>query len=357
MATLSQNVAASFVGTRREIIVWTCIYLLLVLGGIHIDLKVSLAVSALALAGMIFIEYFNTLVLIPRLLTASRMKQAVYYLASVVMLWLVIHLSVWADYWVFTHWLQLEKPLTRETLIFPVFKYSVLYIFTYAISNVSHTLARNKETRRHMEALLSEKKEIELRFLKAQINPHFLFNALNNIYSMAYMRDVRAADSILKLSEMLRYVTEDCQAETLAVEKEVLYIENYIDFQQLRFESQRDIVFTKEIANAAVRIPPMILQPFVENCFKHSGIESNPQGYIRISLFADEKELRFVTENSLPGKAFAAESTQGNGIGFSNARQRLELTFPGTHRLRVTTGASFYRTELYIRLSEENGKR
>lgn len=176
--------------------------------------------------------------------------------------------------------------------------------------------------------LKNESLGIELRYLKSQINPHFLFNALNNVYSLVYMHDEKAPESILRLSEMLRYVMVDCQAETIPLEKEIKYIDNYIDFRLMKIEGTPNVVFEKKIENDGCAIIPMVLQPIVENCFKYSGIENAPDGFIKLEFVQNHDEMTFHARNSVKSQMrITTSSEQKVGIGLANVRKRLELYY------------------------------
>ena len=191
---------------------------------------------------------------------------------------------------------------------------------------------------------------MELRFLKAQINPHFLFNALNNIYSLVYTNDENAAESILKLSEMLRYVTDECQADKISISKEIKYIDNFIDFQLLRMEKHPDIIFNKNITNTDFKIPPMIFQPLVENAFKHSRLENNNSGYVKIELLQNDKQLIFTTENSQQACVFNNQKER-SGIGVGNVQKRLELAYGKDFTFNIDNTSQQYKVEIVINLS------
>ena len=191
---------------------------------------------------------------------------------------------------------------------------------------------------------------MELRYLKSQINPHFLFNAMNNIYSMVYMNDENAADGVLKLSEMLRYVLVDCQADVIPLAKEVKYVENFIDFQMMRMEKECDVRFVKNIENENFMIAPMLLQPIVENCFKYSRLESNPDGYVHISLAQKENHFHFEAENSVAQNALAVASNREakSGIGQRNVRQRLMLHDGNNYRFDIEQNTGKYKVTIEI---------
>ena len=198
------------------------------------------------------------------------------------------------------------------------------------------------------DKLKSEKLDMELRYLKSQINPHFLFNALNNIYSMVYMHDDNAADGVLKLSEMLRYVLVDCQAEVIPLSKEVKYIENFVDFQLMRFGNDRDVVLEKDIENEGFMIAPMLLQPIVENSFKYSRLDASTNGYVHISITQKGKSFCFVAENSVMSNAVANGAEKQPGIGQKNVLQRLNLHYGDNYTFDIEKDTNKYKVTIKL---------
>jgi LytS/YehU family sensor histidine kinase len=150
---------------------------------------------------------------------------------------------------------------------------------------------------------------------------------------------------------MLRYVIDDCQNDQVQLSKELHYIQNYIDFQSTRMEQRPDITLHQDVANAKVLIPPMIMQPLVENCFKHSHIDSDPQGFIHISVQQTGHRLAFIAENSVqPGHKEAAK--ERNGIGVSNVRKRLDGLYGSRYTMQETNLGDTYRVEMELTLDE-----
>lgn len=193
----------------------------------------------------------------------------------------------------------------------------------------------------------AERAEAELKLLKSQISPHFLFNTLNNIYGLAYLRDERAAEMISKLSKLLRYLLYDCDRPKVLLTKEKELIENYLSIQLLKHEDSRNVDFYHAGITSNIKIAPMILINFIENSFKHSDLETNPQGWIKISLEVENNELSFKTENT-----FREEVKQvgGNhtGIGLRNSFKLLEANYPGKHKVDITKEDQVYQLNLKI---------
>jgi LytS/YehU family sensor histidine kinase len=221
----------------------------------------------------------------------------------------------------------------------------VLVFLTGTIYSIQNRL--NQQIIRHKQ-LMEEKLQTELQLLKAQINPHFLFNALNNIYSLTYMQSEKAPESVLKLSEMLRYVIEDCSNEKVPLKNETAYIQSFIDFYRMKNPGERDIVFAYEIENQEIRIAPMLFIPFIENSFKYSRIEEDTKGYIHLNLIEKEGNLTFAVNNTL----FTDRTIlPGSGKGIANVKQRLEIIYPDQYKLEIDQKKNEFSVVLNINLS------
>lgn len=205
--------------------------------------------------------------------------------------------------------------------------------------------------KKEQEATLykSEKIQAEIKFLKSQINPHFLFNALNNAYTLAYIKADEAPDVILKIADMLRYLIYECEADRVPVEKEVTYIKNYIDIQKIRLEKPERITVDWQVKNSKLLVAPMLFIPFIENSFKHSHIENAEAGSVDIEFRVDQKGICFSIKNSMPEKEFTKD--QVGGIGLDNVKRRLELIYPGNYTLNISETASRFAVELNLEIS------
>lgn len=174
--------------------------------------------------------------------------------------------------------------------------------------------------------------ETELKFLRTQIQPHFFFNTLNNIYSLTLKKSDEAPDVILKLSDLMSYMLYESTAPLVPLTKEIDYLRNYLDVEQLRFGSRLTISFSIEGLTSGVQIPPMILILFLENCFKH-GVKNNISAIlITIRLKVEKDYLLFHVENPAPGEE---KDTALKGIGLKNVRRRLDLLYGDRHVLDI----------------------
>ena len=191
-----------------------------------------------------------------------------------------------------------------------------------------------------------EKKQAELQNLKNQLSPHFLFNTLNSFYADLMDLEPKMADDILKLSEMLRYVTYENESENVYVKDEIQFIQNYIDLFSRRFDNQLAIEFEHSEIDQSIQIPSLLLIHFVENALKH-GITNDPEKPVKIKLNTAENHLVFSVENYFK----IHENYDESGIGYKNIRQRLDLLFPQKHSLDVMEKDDFYKVELNIPIS------
>jgi two-component system sensor histidine kinase AlgZ len=196
----------------------------------------------------------------------------------------------------------------------------------------------------------NERLVAELNFLKAQINPHFLFNTLNNLYYLAYTKSPNTTEIIAKLSQMMRYMIYDSNYQQVPLRKEIEYMESYISLERLRLNDQIPIQFIIEGNTENVLIAPLIFITFLENAFKHGVSNNNPKAWVNIAIRIHDKECIYTVENSkIPfGKP---DTEEKSGIGLQNVKRRLELSYPKKHTLTVAEQADRYRIQLKIILS------
>ncbi len=229
------------------------------------------------------------------------------------------------------------------------------YIIFCVVLMVIYFQQKENDNIRVQERLQSEKLSAELLYLKTQINPHFLFNAINNIYSMVYMKNEQAPENILKLSEILRYVLVDCQDDVIPLHKEIKNIENYVDFQSITIGSKKNITFETSIENPDYMIVPMLMQPIVENGFKYSRLNSNPDGFVNIRLVQKGEELFFEASNSI--SAVKVVDTKKTGIGIENVKRRLELYYNNDYEFEYGKKDNVYTTVIHLKKCFEEQKK
>lgn len=202
---------------------------------------------------------------------------------------------------------------------------------------------------RGMEAALNKSKA-DLQFLRSQINPHFLFNALNTLYGTA-LRE-KAADTatgIQQLGDMMRFMLHENHLDFIPMDKEIEYLQHYISLQKLRIQDSPEIVIEDDIQEGACQhqIAPMLLIPFVENAFKH-GISLREPSWIRIALVCAEKQIRFSVRNSVHGRSAHDPEKDRSGVGLQNVIERLKLVYPGRHTIHINNSGQEFAVELSI---------
>lgn len=237
-----------------------------------------------------------------------------------------------------------EPPILLGVLIWVAFMMIGLVMIT--TSTYTHYFYGQKLVAINAEA---DKVKAELALLKSQINPHFLFNTLNNIYGLVHMNDPRAPQMISMLSKILRYLLYDCGEQRVSLRKEKELIENYLQLQAMKSKSVADRIdfYSDGIADSHT-IAPMLLINFVENCFKHSDIETSEEGWVNISLEVAEDQLHFTTRNTM--KPVVTKSKR-SGIGLSNTQKMLAGEYADKHSLMAGTVQEFYEIDLKLDLS------
>ena len=199
------------------------------------------------------------------------------------------------------------------------------------------------------QTMAREKLEAELRLLKNQVQPHFLFNTLNSLYALTLKKSDKAPDIILRLSDLLRYMLYETNASQVALEKEVECIKSFIELEKIRYGSRIDLSFNLWGEPDGKTIAPMLVLPFIENSFKHSTRGFEEGAWITIELGIRAEELVLKVENSLFAETGIQNSVEG-GIGLQNVRRRLDLLYPNRYRLNINPGEDSYEVFLILKL-------
>ncbi|PNW28288.1 sensor histidine kinase [Formosa algae] len=223
---------------------------------------------------------------------------------------------------------------------------SLLIVLSYILATVIEVVYYNQKNE---EALIKSKAQTlntELKLLKSQINPHFLFNALNNIYALSGIDTEKTQKSISYLSDMLRYVLYECEQPLVSLQKEMDYIDNYIKLFRLKSSKTYPISTQFNVTNPNIMLSPMLLIPFVENAFKHSNIEKIKDTFITIYIETTPQSILFKVENSIP-EAPVNKDAMG-GIGLENVKKRLAILYPNTHDLKITTVNNTFSVSLKL---------
>ena len=284
--------------------------------------------------------YFNLKFLLVHYLNKS---QFVKYLASIFAL---LFGTAILNYSIFNYFIDKLFPGLYYISYFKIWEL-VMIVKVYLITSILVFLLVQ-----YFEMLIAKRNAArnELSALKAQINPHFLFNNLNTIYSMASKKDERTADVVLKLSDFLRYVLYDTSSETITLEKEVEIIQTYVGLQKERLNPElTQVILNIQGDFTHTSIAPLLLLPLAENCFKH-GVGKNP-GTIRILISYDGKNLIFNTENQIALRE-KTEPVENGGLGIPNVEKRLSLIYPDRHSLEYHEKEGVFRLEMKVELAK-----
>ncbi|MBN1143613.1 MAG: histidine kinase [Bacteroidales bacterium] len=299
--------------------------------------------------------YVNYLWLVPKFLSKRRFTS--YFL------WIFIMLSAtyFANEIYVRHVIKVEEARreaegeknTRPRKKYPRYRGYNSALFCFALLalgtsiKVTNSWYENEKQRKEME---NQKLGAELSLLKSQINPHFFFNTLNSIYSLAIIKSDKTPEAVIKLSEIMRYIIYDTERKLVPLSKEVEYIANYIELQRLRLREDMKIDFTTRLGDEETVIEPLLLLPFVENAFKH-GVDAEKGGRIKIEIIQTGNDLHFHVENPLVDNDNQNQSGQ-SGIGLTNTLKRLELLYQNNFSIHTGPTKGKYVVELVLKLKE-----
>lgn len=293
-------------------------------------------------AVLILIFYFNYFFLIPKYLLTKR-----YWLYfSFLLLAIVVVFSLPGTVFFFSEFnpekLAKTNPAIEKVIPVIIINAVSLWLLAMVSSALFTVYNRLKQTEK-------EKLSAQIASLKSQINPHFLFNTLNNIYATALDTSPKAADMVDKLSEMMRYTMKDTQQNFVPLEDEINYIDNFIELQRLRLDRSVKLEYCSLENIPALQIAPMLLIPFVENAFKH-GVNSEQKSCIKIAMTMNKTEFQLrIVNNKVKVQQDISESS---GLGINNTKHRLALIYPSEHLLVIHDTSKEFSVSLHINLQQ-----
>ena len=268
----------------------------------------------------------------------------VIYFFTVVARLCVVHIAeplFREDYTQETIWEIMSDVIYLFAVYFPA-------VFMYAfIMLIIRTIKKRFEEKHEIEVLHKEKAENELKFLRGQIQPHFLFNTLNNLFALTVSKSDLAPKVVLKLSELLDFILYQSDEPTISIEKEIELIEGFIELETLRHGDDLNLVFEHSIDETNTQIAPLLLLPLVENAFKHGSGPGSDLKKIHIHLLVQKKKLSFSIFNSKPK---SQENSEQTGIGTVNLKRQLELNYPNRYDLETKDARDSYWVKLFIDL-------
>jgi len=232
---------------------------------------------------------------------------------------------------------------------FRQFSFIYTFVMIWSISMVYFLIVQLQESKQHAERVHASALQSELSFLKAQINPHFLFNTLNNIYALTLKKSNDAPLAVMKLSNLMRQITDDTGVDYVPFEQEEKFIRDYIELQRMRLTDKTTVNYEVKGSFERLRIAARLLIPFIDNAFKY-GVSNRATSEINISFRFDKSWLTFTIENAVHTGGFDHEE-ESSGVGIENVRRRLDLLYGGKYLLKITNTEEKYSIHLEINLS------
>jgi LytS/YehU family sensor histidine kinase len=286
--------------------------------------------------------YFNWLYTVPHLLNQKKYLQFGLCLIAGVIVCSIIRVPVS---------LLVSKYLFRVGVLhfnfINVFFDSFINILFWLVLILTAKLIAEKiSSQRYIEQIELEKAANELNFLRAQFNPHFLFNSINSIYAHIDKNNKDAREMLLVFSEMLRYQLYECNVEQIELDRELNYLRNYIALQKSRVDKRINISFHTDEASGNIKVAPLLLITFIENAFKYVGFSECRENRIDIQIHYNDSELIFAAFNTKD--TFINHSEGASGLGIANAKRRLELLYPGKHKLEINDRENDYMVTLTL---------
>ncbi len=288
--------------------------------------------------------YFNLYYLVPNYLSQNRFMT--YGLLLVLSAIIITPLKMIVFYFKFSDFPKLQNNLIKDI--------NSQFLINFFLVSISTIVKIVTDWARHVgekQELVTQTMQSELRFLKSQINPHFLFNTLNNLYALTLKKSDQAPDVVIKLSEMMRYMLYECNEKRVPLSKEVNYIQNYLELEKLR-QSNRAVEITFEV-NGSIKnqqIAPLMFIPFLENSFKHGLSHQISHGFVHVRLDVDDNRVQFNIENSKPDSAPVRDNRPSGGIGLVNVHRRLNLLYPNQYELKIEDNPNSYAVNLLLEL-------
>jgi len=302
--------------------------------------NISLVPIIILILFLIVIFYFNYFVLIPKFLLIKK-----YSLYGITLVLSIVSAFVLSGAFFNLFDVNPDNMASINPVLIKI--EPIIRANTFLMLIISILASISLTINNHLRQLEKEKLVAQISSLKSQINPHFLFNTLNNIYATAIDTSPRTADMVDKLSEMMRYTMKETQNDFVPLEEEINYLNNFIELQKLRLERTIKFDYTIDGEFSELQIAPMLLIPFVENAFKH-GVNSEQDSNIRINIKANESELHFLVANNKVKTQ--SDTSEHNGLGIENTKHRLSLIYPSNHLLTIKETENDFIVSLHINL-------
>ncbi len=293
--------------------------------------------------------YLNTSVVVQIFL--KKEKYGLYIIALIALWYFVAFLNQFT-FEKLSDWIAPDYFFISSYELADLLKFSFVYIALSTLLKLSKSGFHVLETAKQLESLKREQAETELNALKANINPHFLFNNLNSLYALSRKNAKETPEYILKLSELMRYMIYETKDQMVSLEKEINYISNYLDLQKLRCHSDTNIHYSIDGEIGSQEIVPFLLIPFIENSFKHGGVNQSNSNLIDLKICIEEENLSMILINSTAPKESIEIGKEG-GFGIENVKKRLNSHYPDRHELTLALRQDQFKVKLKLKLNDE----
>lgn len=311
--------------------------------------KIDYVYTALFHISLVTGVYLNLLLIIPYLL--KKEKYLVYIPAIIILLGLVAFINQFT-FETLSDWLAPGYFFISAFEFSDLLKFSFVYLALSTLLKLSKSWFRMLEAEKQLEAMKRKHSETELSALKSNINPHFLFNNLNSLYALARKKSDETPNYILKLSELMRYMIYETKDQYVSLEKELDYITNYLELQKLRSKNKERIKYAIQGEINSQTIAPFLMIPFIENSFKHGGLNQLDRDIIDLNIKLDESELQMHLKNSIPCQT-GTDLDKIGGFGIENVKSRLQSLYGTQHNLSLSQTEDEFIVKLKIKLKHE----
>lgn len=304
--------------------------------------SVSLIITAVKVTELALLVYITNLLLIPKLLYRKK------YVAFTVIYIVLIFCSSVAKLHIIASILQISHFSVFDDFKLRLYDNIIPHYLLVSTGAAIKLLADYARAQKRLAEITKERSEAELKFLKSQINPHFIFNSINSVYFLIDKSNKEAREALHKFSDMLRYQLYECGGEKINIEKELIYLQDYVDLQRLRKDDQYDVQYACGPNVKGFVIEPLLLIPFVENSFKHlSHFSTGKINRVNIDVSRTNGEFSFYVANTVD-KSNKIEPV--GGIGLENVKRRLELLYPEKHSLQITEDDGWFKVNLKLKV-------
>ncbi|MRT91874.1 sensor histidine kinase [Ancylomarina sp. 16SWW S1-10-2] len=310
--------------------------------------KIDEVYTSLFHLSLLFGVYINTLVLIPFFL---KKEKYLFYLLGFAILWYVVALFNQFTFETLSDLIVPDYLFISAYDIEDLLKFSFVYLAITTLLKLSKSWFTVLETQKELEIVKREQVESELIALKSNINPHFLFNNLNSLYALSLKNAKETPDYILKLSELMRYMIYETKDKFVLLEKEINYITNYLDLQKLRCQSDTSIHYSINGEINSQRIAPFLLIPFIENCFKHGGMNQSDSNFIDLNIQIESDHINMKLKNSIQANE---QTNKVGGFGIENVKKRLNSLYGDQYKLNLSSDHGEFIVELKLNLKHDS---